>query len=206
MNNPSPDHMNTIASRLVFSLLWVALLLSAAPLAIAKAPAPRDTAPRPKIDAAVFETWLARGPQYLLSQVVPVPVTEGARFKGFRLSFWFPGHPNEVSSAWLRPGDVITRVNGRSVERPDQFLYLWKRLGESRRLMIEGWREEIVNGQTSRRDFAITFDIVDSPTPPPSQDGAKINLELKELKARPARTEATMARPAPDPSGASNGE
>ena len=222
MNNLNPKKINWITIRGALSALWIVLLLGAAPLALGKAKA-SDASParpaspersrgeqsrgeRPQINAAIFETWLARGPQYLLSQVVPVPVTEGKRFHGFRLTFWFPGHPGEVSSAWVRPGDVITRVNGRSVERPDQFLSLWKRLGESRRLLIEGWREETDHGQTSRRDFAVTFDIIDSPKPQPTPDAATTDLELKQLKAMPNGAGAMKTHPSRAQPGAGLGE
>lgn len=194
MSNHSPEPDKTMTKAGI--TLSVILLLAGASLALAGEKDALPAGAQPQIEAPVFEAWLARGPQYLLSQVVPVPVTEGTRFHGFRLTQWFPGHPGEISSAWVRPGDVITRINGRSVERPDQFLYLWKRLGEGRRLVIEGWRPETSQGQQSRRSFAVTFDIVDPPksTEPGAPAAATAPARALEIPDIP-RTNKAPAKP-----------
>ncbi len=205
MSNPYPDTPQR--SYLVHALIPTVLTVLAA-FAVVMAPAgtlqakgKKVEAPSkdlPKIEKPTFEAWLARGPQYLLSQVVPVPVTEGTRFQGFRLTQWFPGHPGEIASTWIRPGDVITRINGRSVERPDQFLYLWKRLGESRRLMIEGWRTNASPDQPGRRPFAVTFEIVDAPaSASPEAAPAPIQTLIPADIPRARTAPPAPSRPAP---------
>jgi type II secretory pathway component PulC len=122
-------------------------------------PVPAVVETQTSVSRDVFDAWLARGPQYLLSQVVPMPVTRERRFEGFRLSRWFPGHP-EVTEGAVRTGDVVQRVNGRSVERPDQFLYVWKHLQGATEVRIEGLREG--------RRLKATLTIVDAPAAPPA--------------------------------------
>ena len=123
--------------------------------AASQAPAPVET--QASIPRAVFETWITRGPQYLLSQVVPMPITRQKHFEGFRLSQWFPRHP-EVAEGAIRLGDVILRINGRSVERPDQFLYVWKQLNGASSVVIEGLRDG--------NPLKATLTIVDDPAGP----------------------------------------
>jgi len=125
--------------------------------------APLPVEARGAIPRAVFEAWLARGPQYLLSQVVPVPVTRDKRFLGFRLSRWFPAHP-EVTEGAVRQGDVVLRINGRAVERPDQFLYVWKQLPGAATVLIEGARDGA--------PLKVTLTIVDEPATPPAPEAA----------------------------------
>lgn len=110
------------------------------------------------IERAVFDQWLDRGPQYLLSQTVPMPVTHERRFVGFRVSMWFPGHP-DVTEGAVKLGDVVQRVNGRSVEHPDQFLYVWKQLRGARAVVIDGLREG--------RPWKATLSVIDPPASSP---------------------------------------
>ncbi len=138
------------------------VLLAGLTLAAPARAGERDAAPaavqtQADVPRAVFDAWLERGPQYLLSQVVPMPVTQAKRFLGFRLSRWFPAHP-EVHEGAVRTGDVVLRVNGRSVERPDQFLYAWKQLRGVEAVVIEGTRDGA--------PLKATLRIVDEPVAP----------------------------------------
>jgi hypothetical protein len=132
-------------------------------------------------------TWLNRGPQYLLSQLIPVPVVEERRFKGYRLTAWFPSHP-EVTAGPIRPGDVIKRIHGRSIERPDQYLYLWKRL--------RGEDSFDVTGTRDGEPFTVTFKIV---TPPAPAEAAPAAAPPPAPASPAAPTAPTPPRePAPD--------
>jgi type II secretory pathway component PulC len=161
MKHPLPDRLPGVAL-----VVW-ALLAVAGP---ARAAAPAAVEARASVARDVFDGWLDRGPQYLLSQVVPLPVTVERRFVGFRLSRWFPAHP-DVTEGTLRRGDVIQRVNGRSVEHPDQFLFVWKQLHGAAAVVIEGQRDGA--------PLKVTLDVVDAPadsasrgTPTESAPGA----------------------------------
>jgi type II secretory pathway component PulC len=146
MKHPLPDRTPGAA------LVVLALLALAGP---ARAASPAAVEAKASVARDVFEGWLERGPQYLLSQVVPLPVTVERRFVGFRLSRWFPAHP-DVTEGTLRRGDVIQRVNGRSVEHPDQFLFVWKQLRGAPAVVIEGQRDGA--------PLKATLDIVDAPS------------------------------------------
>jgi|GEM_PF-2570914 len=134
---------------LVLALGWLGAPLAAEPAAGIETSG--------AIERAVFDQWLDRGPQYLLSQVVPMPVTREKHFIGFRVATWFPAHP-EVTEGAVRVGDVVQRVNGRSVERPDQFLTVWKQLRGATAVVVDGLRDG--------RPWKATLAIVDPPAPP----------------------------------------
>jgi type II secretory pathway component PulC len=51
----------------------------------------------------------------------------------------------------LRPGDTVSRVNGRSVERPEEFKLVWDSLKGARELVLDIVRE----GHPSRLHYAI---------------------------------------------------
>lgn len=68
-------------------------------------------------------------------QLDPQAVFEGGRFKGFRVAA-LTGDPSFWSGVDLRRGDVITRVNGQSVERPEQALVVFKSLETAPELRV----------------------------------------------------------------------
>jgi hypothetical protein len=74
------------------------------------------------------------------------------RFVGFRLVSLYPDDPR-FRGIDLAPGDVVVRVNGMSVERPEQAFQVWDGLRVASQLLIEYLREG------ERRE--IRFDIVD---------------------------------------------
>jgi len=86
---------------------------------------------------------LRLGPQAFLAQVRVTPASLEGRFVGFRLEELFPGDPR-FAGLDLHPGDVITRVNGRPIESPDQFLGLWESLKTSPSLAVEYLRGGMV--------------------------------------------------------------
>jgi hypothetical protein len=135
--------------------LGLVLALLAASVASAAEPTPPVT--RASIPRPVLREWLARGPQYLLSQVVPTPLMDQGKFRGYRLNLWFPEHPEVVQGA-VRLGDVVTRINGRSIERPDQYLYIWKTLESAAAIDLDLVRDG--------RPLRVSFDLPEPPAPP----------------------------------------
>lgn len=96
---------------------------------------------RPALTALV-----ARGAGHFNALVDVRPTFRRGRFYGWRvLSYHGPGK--------LDPGDVVLRINGRSVERPDQFMSVWEELTARKDLVIEvdrrsrreTWRYPIVD-------------------------------------------------------------
>jgi hypothetical protein len=75
-------------------------------------------------------------------------------FVGFRIVSLFPGEPT-FASLDLRPGDTVTAVNGKPIERPEQAAAVWEELRTASSLVIDYRRK----GQR----HALRFAIVDAP-------------------------------------------
>lgn len=97
---------------------------------------------------------LADGPGRFLQhiEVSDEPVQKNGRFYGFRVTrlngrdFW--------DGIDLTPGDVITNVNGMTIERPEQFLQAFRSLDSARELKVAIDR----NGQSRELKWAIVDD------------------------------------------------
>lgn len=78
---------------------------------------------------------LAAGPGRFLQRIrVKRDLDAQGRFAGWRLLELFPGEP-DVRCA-LAPGDTLLRVNGQSVEHPEQFKTVWDSLALSSELVL----------------------------------------------------------------------
>ncbi len=73
-------------------------------------------------------------------------------FVGFRIMSLFPGEP-AFASLDLRPGDTVTRINGRPIERPEQAAAVWENLRTASNLVVDYRRND--------EDHALRFTIVD---------------------------------------------
>ncbi len=91
----------------------------------APAERPAMTVYRDELDAV-----LHKGLQPLIAELDLRPALDTGRFLGWRVQFLRPGEPPYRGSA-VRPGDIVTAVNGQPVERPDQMMALWKSLREA---------------------------------------------------------------------------
>jgi type II secretory pathway component PulC len=76
---------------------------------------------------------LAGGPGAFLQKVDVAPRFADGRFQGWRLAKL----DERLAGGDLRPGDVIVRVNGRSVEKPDQLMEVWQSLKAAPVLELE---------------------------------------------------------------------
>lgn len=72
------------------------------------------------------------------------PVFEGGRFKGFRVVA-LDGDPSFWRGVDLRRGDVVTKVNGQPIERPEQALAAFYGLASAPELRVS-----LVRGGTPR--------------------------------------------------------
>lgn len=110
---------------LLTALLWGASALLPAP---ASASDPPDAAV--EIASSDLDAFLALGPQGVLAATVFEPVVRGRRFVGWRVVSFRVGGPLEGVRA-IGPGDIITRLNGEPLERPEQFMKAWETLRKS---------------------------------------------------------------------------
>lgn len=95
---------------------------------------------------------LDRGLGSFLQNVKTEPAFHQGGFVGFRILSLFPGDL-EFASLDLRPGDTVTRVNGRPIERPEQALSVWEALRTASNLVVTYRRGE--------EERALRFRIVD---------------------------------------------
>jgi hypothetical protein len=82
------------------------------------------------------ERVLQQGPPWLLRRVVPEEVIREGKFIGWRI-LSLP----EDWSLDLKSGDVVTKVNGLSIERPDDLWAAWMQLQSAVELRISYERD-----------------------------------------------------------------
>ncbi|HEX9296494.1 MAG TPA: serine protease [Polyangiaceae bacterium] len=119
-------------------------------------PRPKEPRPNARADApgrpgrlsrAEVVGTLSRGLGDFLGRLEVEPVLVGGRFRGWRVVSLRQGDPmwNGVD---LAPGDIVTSVNGRPIERPEQALTAFQSLAIAKELRIAyergGARRELV--------------------------------------------------------------
>jgi hypothetical protein len=91
------------------------------------------------------------------------PVFENGKFHGFRI-LAFRGDPRFWQGIDIHPGDVITRVNGFSIERPEQAMEAFQSLEVSGELRVAFDRD----GQARELVLPIVNDVVPTPSTAPA--------------------------------------
>jgi len=71
-----------------------------------------------------------------LQNVETEPAFHKGTFVGFRIVSLFPGEP-AFASLDLRPGDTVTRINGKPIERPEQAAAVWEDLRTASNLVVD---------------------------------------------------------------------
>lgn len=108
-------------------------------------PPPPHTTPHPPgtiLQSELFSI-LDTSPGVFLSHVDAEPRLVGGRFAGWVIRRFFADDARFVDSP-LRPGDIVLRVNGSTLERPDQLGALWTRLRAAPALEVEINRAGVV--------------------------------------------------------------
>lgn len=95
-----------------------------------------DAATPGAIPRAELAKVLDASPGYFLQHVQTEPRFAHGRFAGWRLVSFFPGDAR-FAGVDLQAGDVITRVNGKPIEKPDQFMLVWSELRSSKELVVD---------------------------------------------------------------------
>lgn len=78
---------------------------------------------------------LKQGAGRFLRKVRTEPHLEDGHFVGWRLVSLFDEQP-AMRGDILRPGDTLMRVNGQSIERPEEFLNVWHAMRTSGELVL----------------------------------------------------------------------
>jgi hypothetical protein len=124
---------------------------------------------RPEVDRVLVQ----QGPPWLLRRVMREEVFgKDGRFAGWRIT----GLPEEWRPIDLRPGDVVTRVNGKTLETPEEAWEAWKSVASAREIKLALLRDG------APRDLVIPIDgdpsadavrALDQDAPPPGRAAAK---------------------------------
>jgi type II secretory pathway component PulC len=98
----------------------------------------------------LLKAELANGIGRFFQQVRPEPVVSRGRFVGWRIATLFPNRP-DLKVKGVQTGDIVLRVNGESVERPEDFKAVWDALAEAKQLVLDIERA----GETTSVHYAI---------------------------------------------------
>lgn len=89
---------------------------------------------------ALIEETVTQGLGVFLSRVSVAPVLDGRRFVGFRLESAEDLDAWRAAGADLRVGDVIQRINGQPIERPEQAMWAFNQLRIAQGIEVVGLR------------------------------------------------------------------
>jgi len=85
-----------------------------------------------KLEREALKTVLPMGLPWLLRRVWPEEVFRDGKFVGWRLV----AIPEEWTGLDVRPDDVVTRINGKAVETPEQLWDAWTSLATAPELRV----------------------------------------------------------------------
>ncbi len=92
------------------------------------------------ISRSDLDEVLVEGPAGILGRALTEPVFKSGKFEGFRITAFPRGEPTVID---LRVGDVILKVNGRSVERPENYYDIFQELKVATELHFELRRDGV---------------------------------------------------------------
>jgi type II secretory pathway component PulC len=87
------------------------------------------------IPRAALLAVLSGGVGRFLQRVQLEPALDKGRFVGWRLVRLFDDA--QAGQGALKPGDTLLRVNGQSIERPEQFKNVWDSLATESQLILQ---------------------------------------------------------------------
>ncbi|WP_437679942.1 serine protease [Sorangium sp. So ce131] len=118
-----------------------------APAPVSRAPSAAPTkqaAPAGQLARADVERVLLLGPPWILRRVPVEEVIRAGAFIGWKI-LALPPDWNELD---LKPGDVVTQINGTPLERPDDLFAAYRKLASATELKVtyerEGTARELV--------------------------------------------------------------
>jgi len=107
------------------------------------APAPEENVPPGSLARSRVDAVLRKGPPWLLSHVEVEEVLRKGAFIGWRVM----AMPVGWEGSGIKPGDVVTRVNGVGLEKPDDFFSAWTTVAGAKEIRVtyerEGKAEEL---------------------------------------------------------------
>ena len=92
------------------------------------------------VSRAALNAFLSRGPRHALTMVRVKPAFENGAFVGSEV-LGFAGRGADTFGKVLTPGDIILKVNERSIARPEDYMSAWNSLKECEEIKVELMRE-----------------------------------------------------------------
>jgi type II secretory pathway component PulC len=89
-----------------------------------------------QISRGALNLVLSAGVGRFLGRLRAEPKLDGGRFVGWRLMSFAEGDAT-LRAGVLQPGDTVLRVNGQSIERPEQFKDVWDSMATSSDLVLQ---------------------------------------------------------------------
>jgi C-terminal processing protease CtpA/Prc len=129
---------------------------------------------------------LEQGPGRFLQKVNIEPHLARGRFVGWRILALFPDEPATTRGV-LQPGDTLVRVNGQSVERPEQFKNVWDSLATESQLVLQVMRAGKVSEVRHR--------IVQSASSVAGQSGGRVTPGAAVPSAISGKAAGALPRP-----------
>jgi general secretion pathway protein C len=98
--------------------------------------APVSSSKKGVLTRAELKPVLDASPALFLQHVQTEPRLNHGKFSGWRIVSFFPGD-DRFAGVDLQAGDVVTRINGKPIEQPDQFMAVWTELRSSKELVVD---------------------------------------------------------------------
>ncbi len=96
----------------------------------ASMPQPTDAPPEEEqftVTQSELDSFLDRGPSYILTVVTVEPVHREGQFQGYQIVEVKRG-ARQFMTPQMRVGDVVTHVNGVRLKRPEDYMQAWRSL------------------------------------------------------------------------------
>jgi hypothetical protein len=149
----------------------------------------KPRSPPGRFARAEVDEVLVQGPVWILQRVDPEEVVRNGAFIGWRVT----AMPNEWSHLALKPGDVVTQVNGAVIERPEDLWSVWVGLASAKELRVaferEGAAKELVMPIDGPPNEAVIAKLQSNTAPGPSTQ-PKGTIVIEEGTPPPADTDA----------------
>lgn len=141
---------------------------------------------RQAVDVVLTE----KGPQWVFQRVVPEEVFVEGKFVGWRIV----SMPKEWESLDIEPGDVVTRVNGLEIERPEDMWRVWTSVYVASELKIayqrEGKARELVLAIDGQAAKELPSKLRDEAPPPRKTSGKKRVVVIEGAPPPDSETDA----------------
>ncbi|NUQ74037.1 MAG: serine protease [Polyangiaceae bacterium] len=160
------------------------------PSQAASEPAPgKPKSPPGRFARAEVDEVLLEGPVWILKRIAPEEVIRNGELVGWRVT----AMPNEWSHLAMRAGDVVTKVNGAAIERPEDLWAVWVGLASAKELRIAyeqgGVAKELVMPIDGPPNEAVLAKLQSNSAPRPAQQ-PKGTIVIEEGAPPPPDDEA----------------